>query len=155
MVFEKIHIDSIGKSFIEKGKKTGFYADTFENRKAGRVGQQFGGKSEKKGSGEKGTPSDEMDKAIEKKLSQYPDNATSWGDADDGIRDLAREVRETYNELTINVLEGDKGYVESLDFKSFKTPSEWNTKAKKQIRTLWSKMTDWSKENVIENIITD
>ena len=58
------------------------------------------------------------------------------------LMDLAHNVRTSYNELMLDVVEGDGGYVVPLDF-------NWNTKAKAQIRELWSKMDDWVKENTL------
>lgn len=72
-----------------------------------------------------------LDEKLESFLSQFPDNAQTWRDATDEIMDLCRGVRESYNELVLDVMEGEKGYIEGLDFRSFKTPSQWNTEAKK------------------------
>ena len=82
-------------------------------------------------------------------INQFPEDAETWRDATDEIRDLAHNVRCSYNELVLDVCEGDKGYIEALNFRTFKTPSCWNTEAKKQILTLWSKMNDWAKENAL------
>ena len=127
--------------FIIKGKKTGYYLDTAENRKKGQVGKKY--------------TIEVTDPSKKNRIQEQLDRARNSRDATREGEDSIKRRISSYEEQMKNVLEGDKGYVESLDFKSFKTPSEWNTKAKKQIRTLWSKMTDWSKENVIENIITD
>ena len=95
----------------------------------------------------------DFDKELHKILDQYPNNAKTWKEADDFIRELTRSVRTSYNELMLDVLEGEKGYIESLNFRSFKTPSEWNTKSKKQILSLWPKMNDWAKENALKDFI--
>ena len=57
---------------------------------------------------------------------QFPEDAETWRDATDEIRDLAHNVRCSYNELVLDVCEGDKGYIEALNFRTFKTPSCWN-----------------------------
>lgn len=85
-------------------------------------------------------------------LAKFPDDATSWRQATDEIRDLAYKVRSAYNEHTLDVLEHEAGYVESLNFRSFRTPAEWNQGAKKQIRELWSKMNDWSRTNALNDL---
>ena len=64
-----------------------------------------------------------MRKKIESFLSQFPDSAACWSQATDEVRDIARWSRET--------LEEKEGVIiEPLDFYSFRTPSEWNTKGK-------------------------
>jgi hypothetical protein len=73
-------------------------------------------------------------------FAEYPTNATSWRDADDTMRDLTRMVRETYNEHN-DFAEGDDGYIESMNFRSFKTPSEWNTKSQNEIVRIYNMMT--------------
>lgn len=87
----------------------------------------------------------ELTAKLENFLATFPDNATSWREATDEIRDLAYKIRSTYNELTLDVIEGDEGYIESLNYTNFRTPAEWNTGTKKQIRNLWTKMNDWSR----------
>lgn len=93
-----------------------------------------------------------LDKKLESFLNQFSNNAKSWSEATDEIRDLAHTVRTNYNELILDVLEGEAGYVEALDFRSFKTPAQRNTEAKKQITELWAKMTDWAKECVFDTV---
>jgi hypothetical protein len=73
-------------------------------------------------------------------FAKYPTNATSWRDADDTMRDLTRMARETYNEHN-DFVEGDDGYIESMNFRSFKTPSEWNTKSQNEIVRIYNMMT--------------
>lgn len=92
-----------------------------------------------------------QDKKLQNYMAQFPSDATSWGQATDEMRDLAREVRMTYNELIVDAVEGDENYVEGLDFMSFSTPSEWNTKAKIQIASLWGQLTDYAKDSVLED----
>lgn len=78
-------------------------------------------------------------------LSNYPDNATSWSQADDAIRDMNRTVRQFYNEMVLDLCEGDDGTVEALNFRAFKNPSEWNTNAKSQIIEVLNKMSEFQK----------
>lgn len=89
---------------------------------------------------------------LENFLNGFPNNATNWGQATDEVRDIARIVRQAHNELDLDLCEGDEGTVEALDFRSFKTPSEWNTKAKAQINETWAKMGSWAKENALNSI---
>jgi hypothetical protein len=85
-------------------------------------------------------------------LSKFPTDASQWSQATDEIRDLARLVRNAYNELTIDVIQGEPGYVQALDFRSFRTPAQWNTEFKAQILGLWAKLSDWAKESVLKSI---
>jgi hypothetical protein len=83
-------------------------------------------------------------------LDKFPNDATEWKQATDEIRELARFAREIYNDITINVLEEDEKALEPLNFRSFKTPSEWNTKAKEFIISTFEIMNDESKKYFIE-----
>lgn len=99
-----------------------------------------GGSMAKGGKTSKGLP-----KNIERFLAKFPDNATSWDKATDEIREIARTAREYYNGITLDVLEEDPKALQPLDFRSFKTPSQWNTQAKKFIRDTYAKMNDQTK----------
>ena len=57
---------------------------------------------------------------IEKFLEQFPTDATSWVQATDEVRDLARASREMLDEY-------DDAKVEAVDFTATRTPAEWNT----------------------------
>ena len=70
---------------------------------------------------------------VEKYLSKFPDTATSWRNATDEIRDIARISKEFINEL-------DNANVDALDFHSLKTPADWNMTGKDYIRMNMSKM---------------
>ena len=63
---------------------------------------------------------------IEKFLEQFPTDATSWVQATDEVRDLARASREMLDEY-------DDIKVETVDFTATRTPAEWNTKAREAI----------------------
>ena len=63
---------------------------------------------------------------IEKFLEQFPIDATSWVQATDEVRDLARASREMLDEY-------DDFKVEAVDFTATRTPAEWNTKAREAI----------------------
>ena len=63
---------------------------------------------------------------IEKFLEQFPTDATSWVQATDEVRDLARASREMLEEY-------DDIKVEAVDFTTTRTPAEWNTKAREAI----------------------
>ena len=63
---------------------------------------------------------------IEKFLEQFPTNATSWVQATDEVRDLARASREMLNEY-------DDVQVDSIYFPFIKTPAEWNTRGREAI----------------------
>ena len=63
---------------------------------------------------------------IEKFLEQFPTNATSWREATDEVRELARASREMLNEY-------DDIKVEAVDFTAIRTPAEWNTLGREAI----------------------
>ncbi len=71
--------------------------------------------------------------ALKKFLAQFPDDAKSWAKATDEVRDIARTAKEYYNEL-------ESKNIQPCDFRSMKTPSEWNTKGKKYIFKVYDKM---------------
>ncbi|MBR6813741.1 MAG: hypothetical protein IKM50_04275 [Tidjanibacter sp.] len=56
---------------------------------------------------------------IERFLDKFPTNATSWREATDEVRDLARASREMLDEY-------DDIKVEAVDFTAIRTPAEWN-----------------------------
>ena len=63
---------------------------------------------------------------IEKFLEQFPTDATSWREATDEVRDLARASREMLDEY-------DDIKVEAVDFTTIRTPAEWNTLGRESI----------------------
>ena len=63
---------------------------------------------------------------IEKFLEQFPTNATSWREAPDEVRELARASREMLDEY-------DDIKVEAVDFTTIRTPAEWNTLGREAI----------------------
>ena len=63
---------------------------------------------------------------IEKFLEQFPTDATSWVQATDEVRDLARASREMLDEYA-------DIKVEAVDFTATRTPAEWNCKAREAI----------------------
>ena len=63
---------------------------------------------------------------IEKFLEQFPTDATSWVQATDEVRDLARASREMLDEY-------DDIKVEAVDFTAIRTPAEWNPRAREAI----------------------
>ena len=63
---------------------------------------------------------------IEKFLEQFPINATSWREATDEVRELARASREMLDEY-------DDIKVEAVDFTAIRTPAEWNTLGREAI----------------------
>ena len=63
---------------------------------------------------------------IERFLDKFPTNATSWREATDEVRDLARVSREMLDEY-------DDITVEAVDFTAIRTPAEWNTLGREAI----------------------
>ena len=63
---------------------------------------------------------------IERFLDKFPTNATSWREATDEVRDLARTSREMLDEY-------DDVQVDSIYFPDIKDPAEWNTLGREAI----------------------
>lgn len=74
-----------------------------------------------------------MKEKIERFLQKFPRNATSWSQATDEIRDMARTSSE--------YLEANEGIIVApLDFRTFRSPSEWNTKGQDYILANFDRM---------------
>ena len=91
------------------------------------------------------------DRKLKTFLDKFPNDAKSWGQATDEIRDIARAVREAYNEQVLDVVDGDPGYVEGLNFREFGKPSQWNTEAKKFILKYWALLPERVKKDVLDS----
>lgn len=69
-----------------------------------------------------------------KLVKAFPISADSWRDATDELREIVRDCRKWYNEVVLDAVESDEDddnntqVLRSMDWRSFKTPSEWNTK---------------------------
>nr|DAZ61886.1 MAG TPA: hypothetical protein [Caudoviricetes sp.] len=74
-----------------------------------------------------------MKTKIEKFLAHFSKDATSWAQATDEVRDLARTSREYLADY-------DGVIVEPMDFKHISTPAEWNTKGRDYILANFDKM---------------
>ena len=75
-----------------------------------------------------------MIQKIEKFLEQFPTDATSWVQATDEVRDLARASREMLDEY-------DDVQVDSIYFPDIKDPAEWNTRARETVMRNYDMMT--------------
>lgn len=82
---------------------------------------------------------------VQKYLDKFRDDETSWRGATDELRDIARYSREFLSEL-------DNVEIDALDFKSFKTPAEWNTTSKKYIMDNISKMSKLTQTKFLAHI---
>ena len=79
-------------------------------------------------------------------LSRFPDDATSWRDANDEVRDIANASYEflvDYDEL-------DRDTVPDLNFRSLTTPSQWNTRGKAFIRSNLARMSQPTRRRFYE-----
>lgn len=85
---------------------------------------------------------DEMIKNIESFLEKFPNNASSWKDATDEVRDLAKSARLIYTDIDLDLTDGDDGVPEALDFTKLRNPGRWNTEGKKYIMKMVGKMSD-------------
>lgn len=84
---------------------------------------------------------------IERYLSNFRDDETSWNGAGDEIRDIARYSREFLEEY-------DNIKTDPMDFRALKTPSEWNTMGKEYIMNNITKMSKKT-QGVFFNYIND
>ena len=73
-----------------------------------------------------------------KLFKSFPIDAASWKNATDEVRDISKLARETYNEF--QQVDGNDEVIQSLNFRSFKTPSDWNSKSQDFIVMCWNKM---------------
>ena len=83
--------------------------------------------------------------ALKTFLSKFPDDTLSWAKATDEVREIAKAAKEYYNEF-----DKPKKKMEACDFRSFATPSRWNTKGKKYIFMVYDKMGTQSKKEFNE-----
>jgi rubrerythrin len=90
-----------------------------------------------------GNPKSKLPHKIEKFLSKFPNKTTSWKHATDEIRDIARTAKEYHNEFS-----DEK--IKPLNFRDFKTPSEWNTKGKQYIKNVFNLMNSQAKKEFIK-----
>jgi hypothetical protein len=70
---------------------------------------------------------------LKKFLSNFPNDAKNWSLATEEIRDIARTSKEFINDL-------ENKSIQPLDFRSLRTPSDWNTKGKAYILKVYEKM---------------
>lgn len=82
---------------------------------------------------------------VQKYLDKFRDDETSWRGATDELRDIARYTREFLADY-------DDIKIDALDFKSFKTPAEWNTTSKKYIMDNISKMSKLTQTKFLSHI---
>lgn len=88
---------------------------------------------------------------MEEFLSRFSEQATSWNDE---IMDVARSVRMSYNEVVLDVVEGEEGYINAIDFRSFKRPGAFNEAYKTQIRALWCELPVYEQERIVNELPT-
>jgi phytoene dehydrogenase-like protein len=87
---------------------------------------------------------------LKKFLAKFPDDAKSWDEATDEIRDMSRIAKEYYNDMDLDLLEDEDGALQPLNFRAFNTPSEWNTKGKEYILSTYAKMSNNTKDQFID-----
>ena len=89
------------------------------------------------------------DRKLKVALKRFPE----W--ADEKV-DLANSIRQAYNELELDVIEGDKGYVKMPDRPRGKDWKEKSTEIySKFITDLWAKLkgNEWAKQNALEDYL--
>ena len=82
---------------------------------------------------------------VEKFLEQFPNDAKSWRQATEEVRDIARTAREYLEEY-------DEIAVEAVNFRAIKTPAEWNTKGKQFAIDTIKKMRDNTRERFLASL---
>jgi len=92
---------------------------------------------------------------FKKLFAKFPRDAKGWNQATDEMRDLAGSIRQFYNELDLDLTEPEvedegKG-IQSLNFRSFKNPSEWNSKSQDFIIMVYNKMKPETKKRFLQH----
>ena len=78
-------------------------------------------------------------------LAQFPDDATSWKQATDEVRDLARFAADFVSEY-------ERTNIKRLDFNTLKTPSDWNSVGKAYIMSAISGMSNNTLKRFLEEL---
>lgn len=78
-------------------------------------------------------------KSLSDFFNKFPDDAKSWSQATDELREISKTAREY-------ILELDYKEIKPLNFNSFSTPSKWNTESKKYINKVYKMMSDKCKK---------
>ncbi len=90
------------------------------------------------------------DRKFKKAIKNFPD----WAQEKD---DLTNSIRDAYNQLELDVIEGDKGYVKPLDVQKLRSMSkDERTKAQADFaKDLWNKLkgNEWAKQNALEDYL--
>lgn len=90
------------------------------------------------------------DTKFRKGIKNFPD----WAQEKD---DLTDSIRRAYNELVLDVVKGDKGYIEQQDVTKLRAMSkEERTKAQADFaKDIWKKMKGelWAKQNALEDYL--
>lgn len=78
-------------------------------------------------------------KKLDDYLDKFPDNAKTWSLATDEIRDMARMVKEYYNDQIDSIYSSNKLYkkekeMKALNFNAITSPSKWNRDGKEYIK---------------------
>jgi hypothetical protein len=82
---------------------------------------------------------------VETFLAQFPDDATSWKQATDEVRDLARLAADFVSEY-------ERTDINRLDFKTLKTPADWNSVGKAYIMAAISGMSNNTLKRFLEEL---
>ena len=82
---------------------------------------------------------------VETFLAQFPDDATSWKQATDEVRDLARLAADFVSEY-------ERTNINRLDFKTLKTPADWNSVGKAYIMAAISGMSNNTLKRFLEEL---
>lgn len=91
--------------------------------------------------------------AFKRFLASFPDDTDLWKDATDELMDIARKVRELYNDVVAQASEGENGYVEAIDYSRFTYPGKRNKAYKDQILALFPKLPQEHKDEVMDEIL--
>lgn len=79
-------------------------------------------------------------------------NKFSYWEKSDEKADIVNSIRQAYNELELDVLKGEKGYVEMIDNKKYwDQPKEYA----KFATDIWNKLKGniWAKQNALEDYL--
>jgi len=142
-------VQDIVKNFVvvktKEGKKSYHISDLIAYSSASEEAYDLGdeGNEDYENDYAKGGELESKKQNLNEYLNNFPKNAESWRQATDEVKDIARMARITY-------LEVDEKEYEPLDFKTLKTPAEWNTLGREYITHMYNRMSDEAKKEFLD-----
>ncbi len=89
---------------------------------------------------------------LSKFFKLFPRNTSSWAEATDEIRDIAKMAREYYTEYDLKVVYDDPKAMQPLNFRSINSPSEWNIKGQDYTIKVYNMMSNETKKIFLRDV---